>query len=78
MARLLTKEDVAARARISVRTLEMLIKQQKGPRRTFIGKRGFIAEDDCDSWLLSGRENSDQKGVDHVGTAAVLAAGGGQ
>jgi hypothetical protein len=58
---LLTKEEVAVRGHMSLRKLEMLIRQQKGPRRTFVGKRGLITEDDCDAWLLSGREVRDQK-----------------
>jgi hypothetical protein len=58
--RLLTKEEVAVRGHMSLRKLEMLIKQQKGPKRTLVGKRGFITDTDCDEWLLSGREIRDQ------------------
>jgi hypothetical protein len=57
--RLLTKEAVALRANMSVRTLDGLIKAKKGPRRTIVGKRPFVTDDDCDAWLLSRREGSE-------------------
>jgi predicted DNA-binding transcriptional regulator AlpA len=56
---LLTKEDVAAKARISIRTLDTLIKAKQGPPRTFIGKRARFTEDDTDAWLSSRRESSE-------------------
>lgn len=55
MSALLTKEKVAVRANMSVRTLDLHFKAGTGPRRTFIGKRPFVSDDDCDEWLARRR-----------------------
>jgi hypothetical protein len=63
MSNLLTKEKVAARADISIRKLDTLFKTGNGPRRTYIGKRAFVLEDDYQEWLseCSERRNVEQE-----------------
>jgi hypothetical protein len=61
MEPLLTKEDVAVRARISVRTLDLYFKAGTGPRRTFVGKRAFVSEADCYEWILKRRRREGER-----------------
>jgi hypothetical protein len=61
MEPLLTKEDVAVRARISVRTLDLYFKAGTGPRRIFVGKRAFVSEADCYEWILKRRRREGER-----------------
>jgi hypothetical protein len=54
---LLTRAEAAARARISVRTLQKLYRQGRGPVFTRIGGQIFFAEQDVTFWLQSLRES---------------------
>ena len=48
---LLTIDEVAAKARISVRTLYRLIATGRGPNVTEIGARRFVREDHRVAWM---------------------------
>jgi helix-turn-helix protein len=58
MSELLTTEDVAARANTSVRKMADLFKAGDGPKRTYIGKRAFVHENDFQQWLLECSERT--------------------
>jgi hypothetical protein len=51
MAKLLTKQEVAANLRISRRKLDYLFARGEGPNRTFIGKRVRVTEPHYEQWL---------------------------
>lgn len=50
-ALLLTRPEVAERARISVKTLGKLIRSDRGPVVTRIGGRVFVRPEHLSSWL---------------------------
>ena len=57
MSELHRKEAIAGRLKISLRKLDELFKHGKGPRRTFIGKQGYVSEDDYQEWLSACAEH---------------------
>jgi hypothetical protein len=57
---LLSRREAAARARISVRTLDANIAAGHGPCPTRIGRRLLVSETDLNAWLTGLRQPSSE------------------
>ena len=53
MDNLLTRIEAAKRSRISVGTLDSILKGGNGPKVTRVGKKIFIREDHLSQWIDS-------------------------
>ncbi len=66
---LLTPREVACQARVTVRSLHNYWRAGNGPRRTCIGGRVFVREEDFLAWLDSCAEGAAAPALQHAEAA---------